>query len=233
MCLPARAVLNTTTGRAANPRVRGREQPREPVGSSETLTGTEKICATAPSADGARRRPHDGRDTEQRVSGSPSASMERGRGWREAFAAHNADRMDSSRCVQDGTLWVGQCWVGAMAGQGTSTEEQGAPLASPAASVNRTRLQHDAHQYRDRVTGTDSQSETGGAPMNQTKAPRAVEGIEVPEPGDWQLDPVHTCLTFTARQLMVTKVHGKFTGVSGTIHLSENPAESSVEVEID
>src|SRR5262249_61784196 len=68
---------------------------------------------------------------------------------------------------------------------------------------------------------------------NQTKAPRAVEGIEVPEPGDWQLDPVHTCLTFTARQLMVTKVHGKFTGVSGTIHLSENPAESSVEVEID
>jgi polyisoprenoid-binding protein YceI len=69
--------------------------------------------------------------------------------------------------------------------------------------------------------------------MNQTQAPRAVEGIEVPEPGDWHLDPVHTSLTFTARQLMVTKVQGKFTGVSGAIHISENPAESSVEVEID
>src|SRR5262249_28843642 len=69
--------------------------------------------------------------------------------------------------------------------------------------------------------------------MNQTQAPRAVEGIEVPEPGDWQLDPVHTSLTFTARQLMVTKVQGKFRGAPGAIHISETPAESSVEVEID
>jgi polyisoprenoid-binding protein YceI len=69
--------------------------------------------------------------------------------------------------------------------------------------------------------------------MNQTQAPRALEGLERPAPGDWKLDPVHTSVTFTARQLMVSKVRGKFTKVSGAIHISEDPAQSWVEVEID
>jgi polyisoprenoid-binding protein YceI len=80
--------------------------------------------------------------------------------------------------------------------------------------------------------GTDSQSETGGAPMSQTQAPQTIEGIELPEPGDWQLDPVNTSVEFVARHLMVSKVRGKFTQVSGAIHISEDPAESWVEVEI-
>jgi polyisoprenoid-binding protein YceI len=69
--------------------------------------------------------------------------------------------------------------------------------------------------------------------MNQAQAAPAIEGVELPKPGDWQLDPVHTSVTFRARQLMVTKVRGTFTGVSGAIHVSEDPAESSLEVEID
>ncbi len=68
--------------------------------------------------------------------------------------------------------------------------------------------------------------------MSQTEV-RTIEGIEIPEPGDWQLDPVHTAVEFSARHLMVSKVRGKFTGVSGNIHISDDPLGSWVEVKID
>jgi polyisoprenoid-binding protein YceI len=69
--------------------------------------------------------------------------------------------------------------------------------------------------------------------MSQIQADRAIEGIELPEPGDWQLDPVHTSVEFVARHLMVSKVRGKFTKVSGSIHIAEDPTQSRVEVTID
>jgi len=69
--------------------------------------------------------------------------------------------------------------------------------------------------------------------MSQIHADRVIEGIALPEPGDWQLDPVHTSVEFVARHLMVSKVRGRLTNASGTIHVAESPAESSVEVDID
>jgi polyisoprenoid-binding protein YceI len=73
----------------------------------------------------------------------------------------------------------------------------------------------------------------GDTDMSQTQAVRSIEGIEIPEPGDWQLDPVHTSVEFVARHLMVSKVRGKFTEVAGSIHVAEDPTESWVEVRID
>ena len=64
--------------------------------------------------------------------------------------------------------------------------------------------------------------------MSQTEV-RTIEGIEIPEPGDWQLDPVHTAVEFSARHLMVSKVRG----VEGNIHISDDPLGSWVEVRID
>jgi polyisoprenoid-binding protein YceI len=68
--------------------------------------------------------------------------------------------------------------------------------------------------------------------MSQTET-RSIQGIEIPEPGDWQLDPVHTTVEFSAHHLMVSKVRGKFHGVSGNIHISDDPLGSWVEVKID
>ena len=68
--------------------------------------------------------------------------------------------------------------------------------------------------------------------MSQTEV-RTIEGIEIPEPGDWQLDPVHTSVEFSARHFMVSKVRGRFTDVSGNIHISDDPPSSWVEVKID
>ena len=50
----------------------------------------------------------------------------------------------------------------------------------------------------------------------------------------WTLDPAHTLVEFAAKHLMITTVKGRFTGVSGTIHMDEtDPTASSVEAVID
>ena len=50
----------------------------------------------------------------------------------------------------------------------------------------------------------------------------------------WTLDPAHTLVEFAAKHLMITTVKGRFTGVSGTIHIDEtDPTASSVEAVID
>jgi polyisoprenoid-binding protein YceI len=62
---------------------------------------------------------------------------------------------------------------------------------------------------------------------------RLVGGSELPTPGRWQIDPGHTELAFIGRHFMLTKVRGRFTGVSGAIQVAEEPGESTAEVTID
>jgi polyisoprenoid-binding protein YceI len=72
--------------------------------------------------------------------------------------------------------------------------------------------------------------------MTDTKpaAPvRLVAGAELPAPGRWQIDPGHTEAAFIGRHFMLTKVRGRFTGVTGTIVIADEPGESTVEVTID
>jgi len=51
--------------------------------------------------------------------------------------------------------------------------------------------------------------------------------------GTWSIDPVHTDVSFTVRHMMVSKVRGKFHGVTGTIVLAEDPLESTATVDVD
>src|SRR5947208_15472972 len=60
---------------------------------------------------------------------------------------------------------------------------------------------------------------TRSSDMSQTEV-RTIEGIEIPAPGDWQIDPVHTTVEFSARHLIVSKVRGRFTGVSANVNTS-------------
>ena len=62
---------------------------------------------------------------------------------------------------------------------------------------------------------------------------RLVGDANLPVPGRWQIDPGHTELAFIGRHFMLTKVRGRFTGVSGEIVVAEEPGESTVEVTID
>ncbi len=51
--------------------------------------------------------------------------------------------------------------------------------------------------------------------------------------GTWDIDPVHSDVSFTVRHMMVSKVRGNFKSFSGQIITAENPLASSVTAEVD
>src|SRR5688572_27342083 len=56
----------------------------------------------------------------------------------------------------------------------------------------------------------------------------------LPGTSTWQIDPVHTDVSFSVKHLMISTVRGRFGSVRGTIRLDESDfGRSSVEVEID
>ena len=61
---------------------------------------------------------------------------------------------------------------------------------------------------------------------------RVVDGVTIPAPGAWEIDPGHADVAFTGRHFMVTKVRGRFTDVRGTVHIAENMEDSRVDVTI-
>ena len=66
-----------------------------------------------------------------------------------------------------------------------------------------------------------------------TTPTRTVAGHVLPAPGTWDIDPGHTDLSFVGRHFMVTKVRGRFTGVTGAVEIAEDLADSRVDVTID
>lgn len=68
--------------------------------------------------------------------------------------------------------------------------------------------------------------------MATDRLTRTVDGVEVPAPGTYVLDPAHTTIEAVARHLMLTKVRGRFGEFSGTIHIDQDPARSWAEATI-
>jgi polyisoprenoid-binding protein YceI len=53
------------------------------------------------------------------------------------------------------------------------------------------------------------------------------------QPGTWVIDRAHSVIRFSVRQLLVTKVSGRFTRFDATVRTGESPLGSSVEATID
>jgi polyisoprenoid-binding protein YceI len=64
-------------------------------------------------------------------------------------------------------------------------------------------------------------------------ATRTVQGIELPAPGTWDVDPSHTTVGFSVRHLGLTKTRGRFGAFTGVAELAERPEDSTVEVDVD
>ena len=60
----------------------------------------------------------------------------------------------------------------------------------------------------------------------------ATTATGLPAPGTWSIDPAHSTVGFVARHLMVTKVRGRFTELEGSVHVAEQPEQSTVEARI-
>jgi polyisoprenoid-binding protein YceI len=65
-----------------------------------------------------------------------------------------------------------------------------------------------------------------------TQTTRTVDGSEVPVAGTYTLDASHSDVGFSVRHLMVSKTKGRFSDVSGTVVIAEDPLASSVDVTI-
>jgi polyisoprenoid-binding protein YceI len=51
--------------------------------------------------------------------------------------------------------------------------------------------------------------------------------------GTWDIDPVHSEVSFVVRHMVVSKVRGRFDKFEGVIVTGENPLESSVEASVE
>lgn len=70
--------------------------------------------------------------------------------------------------------------------------------------------------------------------MTDTTAPtREVDGVRLPAPGIWKVDPGHAEVAFVGRHFMLTKVRGRFTAVEAEIGIGERPEDSRVTAVID
>lgn len=69
--------------------------------------------------------------------------------------------------------------------------------------------------------------------MRASSAPtREVDGVELPQPGIWKVDPGHAEVGFVGRHFMLSKVRGRFVEVDATVEISERIEDSHVEVSI-
>jgi polyisoprenoid-binding protein YceI len=66
----------------------------------------------------------------------------------------------------------------------------------------------------------------------QTPGTRDFEGVTIPAPGVFDLDPAHTRIGFSARHMMVSKVRGRFAEFTGSITIADDPLQSSAEAVI-
>ena len=68
--------------------------------------------------------------------------------------------------------------------------------------------------------------------MTSTQTP-VVQSIPGYVPGTWEVDPIHSEVSFVVRHMVVSKVRGRFDTFAGTIVTAENPLDSQVEATID
>lgn len=66
-----------------------------------------------------------------------------------------------------------------------------------------------------------------------TTAVRTIDGVEIPAAGTWHIDPGHAEVAFIGRHFGLTKVRGRFTGVAGSLELTDDPTDARVSVTID
>ncbi|MFI0236134.1 YceI family protein [Streptomyces sp. NPDC016845] len=56
---------------------------------------------------------------------------------------------------------------------------------------------------------------------------------QLPEPGDWEIEPTHSSIAFTARHIGLARIHGRFNSFAGALRLADRIEESAMHVVID
>lgn len=75
--------------------------------------------------------------------------------------------------------------------------------------------------------GIDSLSSLGDIRLQVSRP------LTLPEPGDWEIEPAHTSISFTARHIGLAKVYGRFANFAGAIRVGGSMDRSAMHVVID
>ena len=65
-----------------------------------------------------------------------------------------------------------------------------------------------------------------------TSSAATAETATASRAGTWQIDPAHSGVDFSVTHLMISKVRGRFSDISGTVETDGTPEGSRIEVEI-
>ncbi|MFJ9749736.1 YceI family protein [Streptomyces chartreusis] len=56
---------------------------------------------------------------------------------------------------------------------------------------------------------------------------------ELPGPGDWEVEPAHTSIGFTARHIGLARIHGRFNSFAGAVRITDPVERSAMHVVVD
>ncbi|WP_327297648.1 MULTISPECIES: YceI family protein [unclassified Streptomyces] len=55
----------------------------------------------------------------------------------------------------------------------------------------------------------------------------------LPEPGEWEIEPMHSQISFTARHIGLARIHGRFNTFAGAVRIADHMEQSAMHVIID
>lgn len=97
-----------------------------------------------------------------------------------------------------------------------------------------------AGEYRLAVTaegftpfhGSASVAEGGHAGLGDVRLQVAAPP-QLPDPGEWEIEPMHSQIGFTARHIGMARIHGRFNTFAGAVRIADRMENSAMHVIID
>ncbi|KOU65006.1 hypothetical protein ADK57_19655 [Streptomyces sp. MMG1533] len=77
------------------------------------------------------------------------------------------------------------------------------------------------------VVGENALASLGDVTLQVARPP------ELPSPGDWEIEPTHSSIAFTARHIGLARIHGRFNSFAGVIRIADQVDHSAMHVVID
>ncbi|MCW5248956.1 MULTISPECIES: YceI family protein [unclassified Streptomyces] len=112
---------------------------------------------------------------------------------------------------------------------GGGTDPYGSFVATVPAGEYRLAVSAEGHTpYRASVAvAEDSLAPLGDITLRAARPP------EPPAPGDWEIEPTHSSIAFTARHIGLARVHGRFNSFAGVVRIADEVERSAMHVVID
>lgn len=77
------------------------------------------------------------------------------------------------------------------------------------------------------LVGENSLASLGDVTLQVAQPP------ELPAPGDWEIEPTHSSIAFTARHIGLARIHGRFNSFAGAVRIAEHVERSAMHIVID